>query len=236
MVCVLCFFPPFVSNLDRSLSDLSICRSVDVARSLDRRSSFIPLFFLFFFLSPSSYPSFPNYPHTSTDSLSKTKVDGNGWSARFRRLMASNSLVLKSTVFPEWFTDRIQPWVHYVPVKVDYSDLYDILLFFRGDLGISRKSKRRSGASSSGSGAEGGEDGEEEDGDENEGGEGGREGYDYLAEKIASEGKKWIGEYWREEDMTAYMFRYVPSSFFRFGLRHLFDPWLWLRSRPSSRA
>ncbi|KZS91430.1 hypothetical protein SISNIDRAFT_443154 [Sistotremastrum niveocremeum HHB9708] len=125
-------------------------------------------------------------------------VDGNGWSARFRRLMASNSLVLKSTVFPEWFTDRIQPWVHYVPVKVDYSDLYDILLFFRGDLGISR---RKSGA---------------------------REGYDHLAEKIASEGKKWIGEYWREEDMTAYMFRYVfyllilysssfffPSSFLR---------------------
>lgn len=46
-------------------------------------------------------------------------VDGNGWSGRFhrcvlrrfeeredadgeRRLMASNSLVLKSTIFPEW--------------------------------------------------------------------------------------------------------------------------------------
>jgi hypothetical protein len=32
------------------------------------------------------------------------------------------------------FTDRIAPWVHYVPVQVDLSDLYDSLMFFRGDL------------------------------------------------------------------------------------------------------
>lgn len=32
------------------------------------------------------------------------------------------------------FLDRIQPWVHYVPVQVDLSDLHDALLFFRGDL------------------------------------------------------------------------------------------------------
>jgi len=30
--------------------------------------------------------------------------------------------------------DRIQPWVHYVPVQVDYSDLYDAYIFFRGGL------------------------------------------------------------------------------------------------------
>ncbi|KAG1797482.1 glycosyl transferase family 90-domain-containing protein [Suillus plorans] len=60
-------------------------------------------------------------------------VDGNGWSSRFKRLMTSNSVVFKSTVYPEWFTHRIAPWVHYVPIQVDYSDLYDSLLFFRGD-------------------------------------------------------------------------------------------------------
>ncbi|KAG8865280.1 Glycosyltransferase Family 90 domain containing protein [Tulasnella sp. 330] len=59
-------------------------------------------------------------------------VDGNGWSARFKRLMTTNSLIFKSTIFPEWFTDRVQPWVHFVPVKVDYTDLYDILYFFHG--------------------------------------------------------------------------------------------------------
>lgn len=26
------------------------------------------------------------------------------------------------------------PWVHYIPIKLDYSDLYDVLTFFRGDM------------------------------------------------------------------------------------------------------
>lgn len=61
-------------------------------------------------------------------------VDGNGWSSRFKRLMASNSLIFKATVYPEWFADRIQPWVHYVPINFDYSDLHDAFIFFRGDI------------------------------------------------------------------------------------------------------
>ncbi|THG96539.1 hypothetical protein EW145_g7761 [Phellinidium pouzarii] len=61
-------------------------------------------------------------------------VDGNGWSSRFKRLMGSNSLIFKSTVYPEWFADRIQPWVHYIPISIDYSDLYDAFVFFRGDI------------------------------------------------------------------------------------------------------
>ncbi|GFZ52429.1 hypothetical protein JCM24511_10202 [Saitozyma sp. JCM 24511] len=60
-------------------------------------------------------------------------VDGNAWSARFQRLLAAGSLIFKTTIFPEWWTDRIQPWVHYVPIQVDYSDLYDVIAFFRGD-------------------------------------------------------------------------------------------------------
>lgn len=31
------------------------------------------------------------------------------------------------------FTDRLAPWVHYIPVQNDFSDLYDSLIFFRGD-------------------------------------------------------------------------------------------------------
>ncbi|KAG8870069.1 Glycosyltransferase Family 90 domain containing protein [Tulasnella sp. 331] len=62
-------------------------------------------------------------------------IDGNGWSARFKRLMTTKSLVLKTTIFPEWYTDRVQPWVHYVPVKNDLTDLYDIMTFFRGNPG-----------------------------------------------------------------------------------------------------
>ncbi|KAJ7651125.1 glycosyl transferase family 90-domain-containing protein [Roridomyces roridus] len=59
-------------------------------------------------------------------------IDGNGWSGRFKRLLTSNSLVFKTTLYPEWYSDRIVPWVHYIPVQLDLSDLHDTLLFFRG--------------------------------------------------------------------------------------------------------
>ncbi|KAJ6598369.1 glycosyl transferase family 90-domain-containing protein [Mycena vulgaris] len=60
-------------------------------------------------------------------------VDGNGWSGRFKRLITSNSLVFKATIYPEWYIDRIAPWVHYIPVALDLSDLHDAVVFFRGD-------------------------------------------------------------------------------------------------------
>ncbi|BGP25021.1 Protein O-glucosyltransferase 2 [Rhodotorula toruloides] len=60
-------------------------------------------------------------------------VDGNGWSGRFHRLMSTNSLVLKSTIFPEWYSDMVQPWVHYVPIQIDFSDLWTTMAFFLGD-------------------------------------------------------------------------------------------------------
>ncbi|GAA5851432.1 hypothetical protein JCM3766R1_004574 [Sporobolomyces carnicolor] len=100
-------------------------------------------------------------------------VDGNGWSGRFHRLMSSNSLVLKSTIFPEWYADRVQPWVHYVPLKVDYSDLFPILAFFQG-------------SPYDGSGS-----------------------HDDLAEKIATAGAEWARDFWRWEDMQAYLLRLV---------------------------
>ncbi|GLB40974.1 putative lipopolysaccharide-modifying enzyme [Lyophyllum shimeji] len=99
-------------------------------------------------------------------------VDGNAWSSRFKRLITTNSLIFKATVYPEWFQDRIEPWVHYVPVQVDYSDVYDALTFFRGGL--------------YGEGA-----------------------HQDLARKIASEGRAWSKDFWRKEDVTAYVYRLV---------------------------
>lgn len=61
-------------------------------------------------------------------------VDGNAWSARTKRLFAGEQLVFKSTIMPEWWNQRIAPWVHYVPIQLDYSDLHDALTFFRGDV------------------------------------------------------------------------------------------------------
>jgi hypothetical protein len=33
-------------------------------------------------------------------------VDGNGWSSRFNRLLMSGSVVLKTTIYPEWNSVR----------------------------------------------------------------------------------------------------------------------------------
>ncbi|KAF8487547.1 hypothetical protein JB92DRAFT_3022176 [Gautieria morchelliformis] len=71
---------------------------------------------------------------------------------------------------PVRYTERIMPWVHYIPVQVDLSDIYDILAFFRGDL--------------SGAGAQ-----------------------DDLAERIATAGKSWSNEFYRQHDMAAYNVR-----------------------------
>ncbi|WRT67758.1 uncharacterized protein IL334_004730 [Kwoniella shivajii] len=59
-------------------------------------------------------------------------VDGNGWSSRFHRLLSSGSPVIKFTMFPEWHMEWLTPWYHYIPLKPDYSDLYDIMAFFVG--------------------------------------------------------------------------------------------------------
>ncbi|KAK0204215.1 hypothetical protein DFS33DRAFT_1384472 [Desarmillaria ectypa] len=61
-------------------------------------------------------------------------VDGNVWSGRLKWLLSFHALNFKSTVYPERFTDRLMPWVHYIPIHVDYSDLRDILVFFHDDL------------------------------------------------------------------------------------------------------
>ncbi|GAA5868829.1 hypothetical protein JCM8547_002841 [Rhodosporidiobolus lusitaniae] len=59
-------------------------------------------------------------------------VDGNAYSARFRTHLMSNQVPFKATIYEEFYTSKIQPWLHYVPVKMDYSDLYNILTFFSG--------------------------------------------------------------------------------------------------------
>ncbi|GAA6003242.1 hypothetical protein JCM10207_001821 [Rhodosporidiobolus poonsookiae] len=61
-------------------------------------------------------------------------VDGNAYSARFRAHLLSNQVPFKATIYQEWYSDRIMPWVHYVPTRMDYADLYNLLAFFDGGL------------------------------------------------------------------------------------------------------
>ncbi|KAF8452823.1 glycosyltransferase family 90 protein [Boletus edulis BED1] len=59
-------------------------------------------------------------------------LDGMSYSARFLAFLASDSAVLKSTVYKEYFSDWIQPWLHYIPLSSSYSEIYDIHAYFSG--------------------------------------------------------------------------------------------------------
>ena len=50
-------------------------------------------------------------------------VDGNTYSGRFPKLIHSGALIFKMTIFTEFFTKWLKPYVHYIPVSPDYSDL-----------------------------------------------------------------------------------------------------------------
>ncbi|KAF9237132.1 glycosyltransferase family 90 protein [Melanogaster broomeanus] len=58
--------------------------------------------------------------------------DGMSYSARFMAFMSSDSAVIKSTVYQEFFSDWLQPWLHYIPLSSSYSEIYNIHAYFSG--------------------------------------------------------------------------------------------------------
>ncbi|KAJ3129370.1 F-actin-capping protein subunit alpha [Physocladia obscura] len=60
-------------------------------------------------------------------------IDGNTWPSRTPKYLASNSVVLLSTAFIDWFMWMLVPFEHYVPVKIDLSDLEDQLRWLRAN-------------------------------------------------------------------------------------------------------
>ncbi|KAG8928009.1 capsule-associated protein CAP1 [Tulasnella sp. 418] len=59
-------------------------------------------------------------------------IDGMGYSARWFAFLKSSSAVMKTTVYKEFFSDWIQPWLHYIPLSSDYSEIYNIHAYFSG--------------------------------------------------------------------------------------------------------
>lgn len=48
----------------------------------------------------------------------------------FRQLLLSGSLVFRASIFEEFWTLQARPFVHYIPVQPDFSDLPSLLQFF----------------------------------------------------------------------------------------------------------
>jgi hypothetical protein len=56
-------------------------------------------------------------------------IDGNSYTNRYYRLLASASAVLKATLFSEWHDDRLIPWLHYLPVSLSYDEVPEMVRF-----------------------------------------------------------------------------------------------------------
>jgi len=51
-------------------------------------------------------------------------LEGFAWSVRFKNLLYSNMVTFRHTpIFREFWQDWVQPWKHYIPVKLDFSDV-----------------------------------------------------------------------------------------------------------------
>ena len=68
-------------------------------------------------------------------------TDGAGFSSSFLPFLQSNSVVLKSGIFREWYDDRLVAWKHFVPVDLRLHDLFSIIAYF-GGYGVDERNKR----------------------------------------------------------------------------------------------
>jgi protein glucosyltransferase len=61
-------------------------------------------------------------------------IDGNSWSSRFVSLLCMNSIFLKVVpYYVDYFFFELQPWVQYIPVNGDPSDLEEIMVSSKDD-------------------------------------------------------------------------------------------------------
>ncbi|OIW26209.1 hypothetical protein CONLIGDRAFT_554115, partial [Coniochaeta ligniaria NRRL 30616] len=56
-------------------------------------------------------------------------IDGNSYSGRFYRFLASRSVPLKVSIFREWHDERLVPWLHYIPVSPSMEELPELMRF-----------------------------------------------------------------------------------------------------------
>ncbi|KAJ3746658.1 hypothetical protein DFH05DRAFT_1607570 [Lentinula detonsa] len=59
-------------------------------------------------------------------------LDGMSYSGRFMSFLASDSVPIKSTAYEEFFSEWIEPWLHYIPLSSSYEEIYNIFGYFSG--------------------------------------------------------------------------------------------------------
>ncbi|PPQ79009.1 hypothetical protein CVT25_002318 [Psilocybe cyanescens] len=115
-------------------------------------------------------------------------MDGMSYSGRFMSFLASDSVPIKSTVYDEFFTDWIQPWVHFIPLSSSYKEIYNIHAYFSGATEATLRAVNSTSA--------------ELPPDQRKSIEG-----DKRLRRIARAGKRWKQTVGRTLDMEAYVYR-----------------------------
>ncbi|KAI1338286.1 glycosyltransferase family 90 protein [Xylariaceae sp. FL0016] len=95
------------------------------------------------------------------------------------KTLRSHSVPVISTIFHEWYTERLMPWVHFVPIDLRFHALHSTMSYFVGLRGRGNLNGREQLT-----------EGRKED-----------------AKWIAEEGRKWADKAIRREDMEIYLFR-----------------------------
>ncbi|KAG7096090.1 hypothetical protein E1B28_006766 [Marasmius oreades] len=106
-------------------------------------------------------------------------VDGMGYSGRFMAFLASDSVPVKNTVYEEFFSDWIEPWVHFIPLSTSYKEIYNIYAYYSGLPPSLRNSTTSLQSTDAGN----------------------------RLKRIATSGKRWKKTIGRPEDMEAYVYR-----------------------------
>ncbi|KAI0506950.1 hypothetical protein F5B22DRAFT_638916 [Xylaria bambusicola] len=94
-------------------------------------------------------------------------------------VLRSNSVPVLSSIFHQWFTERLMPWVHFIPIDTRYHALHSTMSYFIGLDGRGTLNGRKQITP-----------GRTED-----------------ARWIAQQGRKWAEKAIRREDMEVYLFR-----------------------------
>jgi len=69
----------------------------------------------------------------------QTAVVLGGYGAAYRlskHLMAGQAVVLQEYKYQEWYTHLLKPWIHFIPLKEDLSDLYPRMIWIRENPGV----------------------------------------------------------------------------------------------------
>lgn len=105
----------------------------------------------------------------------------NGPSHEVLRTLRSNSVPFYASIFKEWYSERLIPWIHFVPVDLRFHALHSTVVYFMG-------LQKRDGRMLNGREVE--MEDRQDDG-----------------KWIAEQGKRWAEKAIRREDMEVYLFR-----------------------------